>query len=40
MTVDIVDGALSDGDSSSVVTFTFSEAPGSFTEADIQVRPA
>jgi Ca2+-binding RTX toxin-like protein len=36
--VDIVDGALSDGDSSSVVTFTFSEAPGaSFTEADIQV---
>ena len=36
--VDLVDGALSDGDSSSVVTFTFSEAPGaSFTEADIQV---
>ena len=26
--VNIVDGALSDGDSSSVVTFTFSEAPG------------
>ena len=38
MVVNIVDGALSDGDSSSVVTFTFSEAPGaSFTEADIQV---
>ena len=28
MAVDLVDGALSDGDSSSVVTFTFSEAPG------------
>ena len=27
VTVDIVDGALSDGDTSSVVTFTFSEAP-------------
>ena len=38
VTVDIVDGALSDGDNSSVVTFTFSEAPGaSFTESDIQV---
>src|SRR5438034_1278658 len=36
--VNIVDGALSDGDNSSVVTFAFSEAPGaSFTEADIQV---
>src|SRR4051812_27074276 len=36
--VDIVDGALSDGDNSSVVTFAFSEAPGaSFTESDIQV---
>ena len=36
--VDIVDGALNDGDPSSVVTFTFSEAPGaSFTESDIQV---
>src|SRR5206468_4101287 len=38
VTVNIVDGALSDGDNSSVVTFAFSEAPGaSFTEADIQV---
>jgi hypothetical protein len=38
VTVNIVDGALSDGDPSSVVTFTFSEAPGaSFTESDIQV---
>src|SRR4029079_16981212 len=38
LAVNILDGALSDGDSSSVVTFTFSEAPGaSFTEADIQV---
>ena len=38
VTVDIVDGALNDGDISSVVTFTFSEAPGaSFTESDIQV---
>ena len=37
MTVDLVDGALSDGDSSSVVTFTFSEAPGQASrEADIQ----
>ena len=30
VTVDIVDGALSDGDTSSVVTFTFSEAPVGF----------
>ena len=38
VTVDIVDGALNDGDASSVVTFAFSEAPGaSFTESDIQV---
>src|SRR5262245_46823744 len=38
LTVDIVDGSLSDGDTSSVVTFEFSEAPGaSFTESDIQV---
>ena len=38
VTVDIVDGALNDGDTSSVVTFAFSEAPGaSFTESDIQV---
>ncbi|MHC2273866.1 hypothetical protein ACVME8_000477 [Bradyrhizobium diazoefficiens] len=35
VTVDIVDGALSDGDNSSVVTFTFSEAPVGFTAADI-----
>ncbi|MHB9363562.1 Ig-like domain-containing protein [Mesorhizobium sp. W067] len=36
--VDIVDGALSDGNNSSVVTFAFSEAPGaSFTESDIAV---
>ena len=36
--VDIVDGALNDGDTNSVVTFAFSEAPGaSFTESDIQV---
>ena len=33
--VDIVDGALSDGDNSSVVTFTFSEAPAGFTPSDI-----
>src|SRR6185436_10739269 len=37
VTVDIVDGALSDGDSSSVVTFAFSEAPVGLTEGDIQV---
>ena len=38
VTVDIVYGALNDGDTSSVVTFAFSEAPGaSFTESDIQV---
>ncbi|MCA6126336.1 hypothetical protein J6500_31255, partial [Bradyrhizobium sp. WSM 1704] len=35
LTVDIVDGALSDGHNSSVVTFTFSEAPVGFTAADI-----
>ena len=38
VTVNIVDGSLSDGNTGSVVTFEFSEAPGaSFTEADIQV---
>ena len=35
VTVDIVDAALSDSDNSSVVTFTFSEAPVDFTAADI-----
>ena len=36
--VDIVEGALNDGVTGSVVTFAFSEAPGaSFTESDIQV---
>ena len=36
--VNIVDGTLNDGDTSSVVTFAFSEAPGaSFTESDIVV---
>ena len=35
VTVDIVDASLSDGDSSSQVTFTFSEAPVGFTAADI-----
>ena len=33
--VNIVDAALSDGDNSSTVTFTFSEAPAGFTAADI-----
>ena len=33
--VDIVDGSLSDGDSQSVVTFTFSEAPVGFGAGDI-----
>ena len=33
--VNIVDGSLTDGDSSSQVTFTFSEAPVGFTAADI-----
>src|SRR5207244_881663 len=33
--VDIADTSLSDGDNSSVVTFTFSEAPVGFTAADI-----
>src|SRR4029078_5833255 len=38
VTVNIVDGSLNDGDTSSSVTFAFSEAPGaSFSEADIQV---
>src|SRR5262245_61754247 len=38
VTVDIVDGSLNDGNTSSVVTFEFSEAPGaSFTANDIQV---
>ena len=36
MAVDLVDGSLSDGDSSSVVTFTFSEAPGRLHRADIR----
>src|SRR5207253_4678214 len=31
--VDIADTSLSDGDNSSVVTFTFSEAPEAFTAA-------
>ncbi|MCA6126335.1 hypothetical protein J6500_31250, partial [Bradyrhizobium sp. WSM 1704] len=35
LTVEIADGALSDGHNSSVVTFTFSEAPVGFTAADI-----
>ena len=35
--VNIVDPSLNDGDSSSQVTFTFSEAPVGFVEADIQV---
>ena len=35
MAVNIVDGALSDSDNSSVVTFTFSEAPVDFDAADI-----
>ncbi|RUZ78462.1 adhesin [Mesorhizobium sp. M7A.F.Ca.US.006.01.1.1] len=36
VTVDIVDGALSDGNNSSLVTFEFSEAPGaSFTVGDV-----
>ena len=33
--VNIVDGSLNDGDASSQVTFTFSEAPVGFTAADI-----
>ena len=33
--VNIVDGSLNDGDTSSQVTFTFSEAPVGFTAADI-----
>ncbi|MER8646864.1 Ig-like domain-containing protein, partial [Mesorhizobium sp. M1252] len=37
VTVDIVDTQLSDTDSSSQVTFTFSEAPTNFSEADISV---
>jgi hypothetical protein len=35
VTVDIEDGALNDGDASSLVTFKFSEAPVNFTDADI-----
>ena len=37
VTVDIVDAALSDGDNSSLVTFTFSEAPVGFGDADVTV---
>jgi len=37
VTVAIADGSLSDADTSSLVTFTFSEAPGSFTDADLDV---
>jgi hypothetical protein len=33
--VNIVDGSLSDGDNSSVVTFKFSEAPVGFTASDV-----
>ncbi|MFT5300679.1 MAG: hypothetical protein ACI814_001459, partial [Mariniblastus sp.] len=33
--VDIVDGSLNDGDSSSLVTFVFSENPVNFTQGDI-----
>ena len=38
--VDIVDGALSDGDNSSIVTFTFSEAPAGFTASDLTATTA
>ena len=37
VTVAIDDGSLSDTDASSLVTFTFSEAPTDFTDADLQV---
>src|SRR4029077_15827641 len=38
VSVDIADTSLNDGDPSSLVTFTFSEAPGaSFTNADLTV---
>ncbi len=37
VTVAIADGSLSDTDSSSLVTFTFSEAPTGFTDADLDV---
>jgi Ca2+-binding RTX toxin-like protein len=37
VTVAIADGSLSDSDASSLVTFTFSEAPTDFTDADLQV---
>jgi|GEM_PF-691010 len=37
VTVAIADGSLSDADSSSLVTFTFSEAPIGFTDADLDV---
>ena len=35
LAINIVDGALSDSDNSSVVTFTFSEVPAGFTASDI-----
>src|SRR6185436_10228536 len=35
LSINIVDGALSDGDNSSVVTFTFSEVPVGFDASDI-----
>ena len=37
VTVAIADGSLSDTDASSLVTFTFSEAPSGFTDADLDV---
>jgi hypothetical protein len=37
VTVDIVDGALYDGDRSSVVTFQFSEAVTGFSQSDVSV---
>ena len=37
MTVNIVDTALNNGDTTSQVTFTFSEAPTGFTAADVTV---
>src|SRR5207247_6154185 len=38
-TSDVFSASLSDTDSSSDVTFTFSEAPVGFTEADIHLSP-
>ena len=38
LAINIVDGALSDSDNSSVVTFTFSEVPAGFTASDIRRR--